>query len=154
MTVLTKRIDDLPKGNSEKGKKDEGSTRIRAFMAIVEDDPSVGKADARSGQWVDITMKKDYLKSCPQLVSMRSGTAVDEVVDLGRYGLNGRASWLGDVADQGERSTLVTLDGEGVDWTSHSKDEQENYALMACNSSGSDIEDYPQRALQNKGIVV
>ncbi|GJW72046.1 retrovirus-related pol polyprotein from transposon TNT 1-94 [Tanacetum coccineum] len=31
-------------------------------MAIAEDEPSVGKADARSGQWVDITMKKDYLK--------------------------------------------------------------------------------------------
>nr|GEY81569.1 hypothetical protein [Tanacetum cinerariifolium] len=37
---------------------DEGSTKIRAFMAIIEDEPSVGKADARSGQWVDITMKK------------------------------------------------------------------------------------------------
>ncbi|GJS69043.1 hypothetical protein Tco_0701884 [Tanacetum coccineum] len=29
---------------------DEGSTKIRAFMAIVEDEPLVGKADARSGQ--------------------------------------------------------------------------------------------------------
>nr|GEX01398.1 hypothetical protein [Tanacetum cinerariifolium] len=27
-------------------------------MAIAEDEPSVGKADARFGQWVDITMKK------------------------------------------------------------------------------------------------
>nr|GEU39637.1 ribonuclease H-like domain-containing protein [Tanacetum cinerariifolium] len=27
-----------------------------------EDEPSVGKGDARSGQWVDITVKKDYLK--------------------------------------------------------------------------------------------
>ncbi|GJS95755.1 hypothetical protein Tco_0802723 [Tanacetum coccineum] len=27
-------------------------------MEIAEDEPSVGKADARSGQWVDITMKK------------------------------------------------------------------------------------------------
>ncbi|GJT79475.1 putative ribonuclease H-like domain-containing protein [Tanacetum coccineum] len=34
---------------------------------------------------------------------------------------------------------LVTIDGEGVDWTNHSE-EEENYALMACNSSGSDIE--------------
>ncbi|GKF93574.1 hypothetical protein Tco_0283274, partial [Tanacetum coccineum] len=38
--------------------EDEGTIRIRAFMAIVKDEPSVGKADARSGQWVDITMKK------------------------------------------------------------------------------------------------
>ncbi|GJW63139.1 retrovirus-related pol polyprotein from transposon TNT 1-94 [Tanacetum coccineum] len=70
------------KGKSEKGKKEkeksekgliaesfdwddesvssdnEGTTMIRAFMAIAEDEASVGKADARSCQWVDITMKK------------------------------------------------------------------------------------------------
>ncbi|GJX82960.1 hypothetical protein Tco_0332441 [Tanacetum coccineum] len=39
-----------------------------------------------------------------------------------------------------ESKALVTLDGEGVDWTSHSEDEQENYALMAYSSSGSDTE--------------
>ncbi|GKG25617.1 hypothetical protein Tco_0398763, partial [Tanacetum coccineum] len=31
-----------------------------------------------------------------------------------------------------------TEDGEGVDWTNHSEDE--DYALMACNSSDSDTE--------------
>ncbi|GJS75015.1 ribonuclease H-like domain-containing protein [Tanacetum coccineum] len=41
---------------------------------------------------------------------------------------------------QEDSKALVTLDGEGVDWTSHSEDEQENYALMACSSSGSDTE--------------
>ncbi|GJX48868.1 hypothetical protein Tco_0275713 [Tanacetum coccineum] len=39
-----------------------------------------------------------------------------------------------------DSKALVTLDGEGVDWTSHSEDEQENYALMACSSLGSDTE--------------
>ncbi|GKF58153.1 hypothetical protein Tco_0171690 [Tanacetum coccineum] len=38
---------------------------------------------------------------------------------------------------QEDSKALVTIDGEGVDWTSHSK-EEEDYALMACNSSGSD----------------
>ncbi|GKC97078.1 hypothetical protein Tco_1162520, partial [Tanacetum coccineum] len=33
---------------------------------------------------------------------------------------------------------LVTIDGEGVDWSHHSEDE--DYALMACNSSDSDTE--------------
>ncbi|GJU91669.1 ribonuclease H-like domain-containing protein [Tanacetum coccineum] len=42
---------------------------------------------------------------------------------------------------QEDSKALVTLDGEGVDWTSHSEDEQENYAFMACNSSGSDTEE-------------
>ncbi|GKA97894.1 hypothetical protein Tco_0825788 [Tanacetum coccineum] len=40
---------------------------------------------------------------------------------------------------QEESKALVTIDGEGVDWTSHSE-EEEDYALMACNSSGSDTE--------------
>ncbi|GJZ88718.1 ribonuclease H-like domain-containing protein [Tanacetum coccineum] len=48
---------------------------------------------------------------------------------------NGRRS-----GKQEESKALVTLDGEGVDWTSHSEDEQENYALMAYSSSGSDTE--------------
>ncbi|GKE90782.1 hypothetical protein Tco_1571877, partial [Tanacetum coccineum] len=39
---------------------------------------------------------------------------------------------------QEDSKALVTLDGEGVDWTSHSEDKQENYASIACNSLGSD----------------
>ncbi|GJY89979.1 ribonuclease H-like domain-containing protein, partial [Tanacetum coccineum] len=39
---------------------------------------------------------------------------------------------------QEDSKALVTIDGEGIDWTSHS--EEEDYALMACNSSGSDTE--------------
>ncbi|GKC14357.1 hypothetical protein Tco_1011139, partial [Tanacetum coccineum] len=50
-----------------------------------------------------------------------------------------------------DSKALVTVDGEGVDWKNHSEDE--DYALMACNSSDSDSEDYPHRALKNKGIV-
>ncbi|GJZ50729.1 ribonuclease H-like domain-containing protein [Tanacetum coccineum] len=38
-----------------------------------------------------------------------------------------------------DSKALVTIDGEGVDWTNHSE-EDEDYALMACNSSNSDIE--------------
>ncbi|GJX13059.1 retrovirus-related pol polyprotein from transposon TNT 1-94 [Tanacetum coccineum] len=100
MAVLTKRIDELTKGNSEKGKKekeksekgliaesfkwddesvssdDEGCTKIRAFMAIAEDEPSVGKANARLGQWVDITMKKVH-----RLLSMTDGDERKHVLD-------------------------------------------------------------------------
>ncbi|GJZ37097.1 ribonuclease H-like domain-containing protein [Tanacetum coccineum] len=42
---------------------------------------------------------------------------------------------------QKEPKALVTLDGEGVDWTSHAEDEQENFALMAYSNSGLDTED-------------
>ncbi|GJT44833.1 retrovirus-related pol polyprotein from transposon TNT 1-94 [Tanacetum coccineum] len=115
MVVLTKRIDDMTKRKSEKGKKekeksekgliaesfdwddesvssdDEGSTKIRAFMAIVEEEPSVGKADARSGQWVDITMKKN-LKNTVSIncslqnevirVNLENESLKDEIIDL------------------------------------------------------------------------
>ncbi|GJV84996.1 ribonuclease H-like domain-containing protein [Tanacetum coccineum] len=37
------------------------------------------------------------------------------------------------------KSWFLVHDGEGVDWTSHSE-EDEDYALMACNSSESDTE--------------
>ncbi|GJZ36048.1 ribonuclease H-like domain-containing protein [Tanacetum coccineum] len=37
-----------------------------------------------------------------------------------------------------DSKALVTVNGEGVDWSHHSKDK--DYALMACNSSDSDTE--------------
>ncbi|GJW61249.1 ribonuclease H-like domain-containing protein [Tanacetum coccineum] len=40
---------------------------------------------------------------------------------------------------QEEPKALVTINGDGVDWTGHAKDEQENFALMAYNNSGSNI---------------
>ncbi|GJR17935.1 ribonuclease H-like domain-containing protein [Tanacetum coccineum] len=39
-----------------------------------------------------------------------------------------------------EPKALVTLDGDGVDWTGHAEDEQENFALIAYSHSGSDTE--------------
>nr|GEU39404.1 ulp1 protease family, C-terminal catalytic domain-containing protein [Tanacetum cinerariifolium] len=69
MDVLTKRIDDMTKD-------DEDITKIRAFMAITEDEPLVGKADARSGQWVYITMKKVH-----RLLSMTDGDERKHVLD-------------------------------------------------------------------------
>ncbi|GJX40659.1 ribonuclease H-like domain-containing protein [Tanacetum coccineum] len=44
---------------------------------------------------------------------------------------------------QEDSKILVTNDGEGVDWTSHSE-EKEDFALMACNSLGLDTEAYTQ----------
>nr|GEV47273.1 hypothetical protein [Tanacetum cinerariifolium] len=53
---------DVMKSDEESvSSKDEGTTRIRAVMAIAEDEPSVRKADARSSQLVDITMKKAHI---------------------------------------------------------------------------------------------
>ncbi|GKD28733.1 retrovirus-related pol polyprotein from transposon TNT 1-94 [Tanacetum coccineum] len=69
IVVLTKRIDDITKGKSEKGKKEKEKIE-------KEDEPSVRKADARSGQWVDITMKKVHI-----LFSMTDGDERKHVLD-------------------------------------------------------------------------
>nr|GEX68200.1 retrovirus-related Pol polyprotein from transposon TNT 1-94 [Tanacetum cinerariifolium] len=52
-------------------------------MAIVEDEPSVGKANARSGQWVDITMKKVHI-----LLSMTDGDERKHVLDYTHFDLH------------------------------------------------------------------
>ncbi|GJV66222.1 hypothetical protein Tco_1477050 [Tanacetum coccineum] len=68
--IITKKIDAMSKGKSEKGlvaesfdwdeesvsSEDEGTTKIKAFMAIAEEEPSVGKADARSGHYEKVTL--------------------------------------------------------------------------------------------------
>nr|GFA57454.1 hypothetical protein [Tanacetum cinerariifolium] len=45
-------------------------------------------------------------------------------------------------AKQDEHKAMVTIDGEGVDWTGYAEDDTEDHALMAFNSShlGSDTE--------------
>ncbi|GKF01461.1 hypothetical protein Tco_0028384, partial [Tanacetum coccineum] len=72
IAVLTKKIDTMNKGKSEEGlvaesfdwdeesvsSDDEGVTTFKALMVVVDEELSVGRADARSGQWVKITMKK------------------------------------------------------------------------------------------------
>nr|GEW68816.1 ribonuclease H-like domain-containing protein [Tanacetum cinerariifolium] len=56
-----------------------------------------------------------------------------------------------DLKWQDEHKAMVTIDGEGVDWTGHAEDDTEDYALMASVpaiqaqtlSSSSDVEDCP-----------
>nr|GEW97365.1 ribonuclease H-like domain-containing protein [Tanacetum cinerariifolium] len=51
---------------------------------------------------------------------------------------------------QEEPEALVTLDGYDVDWTGHSEDEIENFALMAYSNSGSDTEKLSAKAEKEK----
>ncbi|GJX53592.1 retrovirus-related pol polyprotein from transposon TNT 1-94 [Tanacetum coccineum] len=100
MVVLSQRIDELTKGKDDKGKgnkrksdkglvaesfdrddesvssDDEGKTKFKAFMAIADDEPSVGKGDVRSGQWVDIAMKKVH-----RLLSLTANEEQKHVLD-------------------------------------------------------------------------
>ncbi|GKE74753.1 hypothetical protein Tco_1536794, partial [Tanacetum coccineum] len=63
--------------------KDERTTKIRAFMAIAKDEPSVGKVDVISGQWVNITMKK-----VNRLLSMTDGDERKHVLDFSHVDLH------------------------------------------------------------------
>ncbi|GKA11078.1 retrovirus-related pol polyprotein from transposon TNT 1-94 [Tanacetum coccineum] len=62
---------------------DERVTKVKAFMAIAEDGLSIGKADARSGQWVEITMKK-----VQRLLSMTDDDERKHVLDYTRVDLH------------------------------------------------------------------
>ncbi|GJU41390.1 putative ribonuclease H-like domain-containing protein [Tanacetum coccineum] len=59
--------------------------------------------------------------------------------DAGSYGYkvkdNGRRPGKNE-----EPNALVTLGGEGIDWTAHAEDEEPNFALMAFNNASSDTE--------------
>ncbi|GJR50477.1 retrovirus-related pol polyprotein from transposon TNT 1-94 [Tanacetum coccineum] len=90
ISILSKKIDGMSKGKTKKGlvaesfnwdnesvsSEDEGTTIVKAFMAIVEDEPSIGKVAARSGQWVEIIMKK-----VQRLLSMTDGDERKHVLD-------------------------------------------------------------------------
>nr|GEY69747.1 hypothetical protein [Tanacetum cinerariifolium] len=56
--------------------ENERTVKFKAFMEIAEDEPSVGKSDARSSQWVDITMKKVH-----RLLSMTDNEERKHVLD-------------------------------------------------------------------------
>ncbi|GKD11305.1 putative ribonuclease H-like domain-containing protein, partial [Tanacetum coccineum] len=51
---------------------------------------------------------------------------------------------------QDEPKAMVTIDGDGVDWTGHAEDDQENFALMAYSNSGSDTEKLLAEAVKEK----
>ncbi|GKE02472.1 hypothetical protein Tco_1390455 [Tanacetum coccineum] len=86
---------------------------------------------------ISIRLKKFYKKTGRKLQSKGNQDSMRKDVGYTGYKAkdNGRRP-----GKQEEPKALVTLDGDGVDWTNHSKDEQENYALMAYSNSGSDTE--------------
>ncbi|GJY37745.1 hypothetical protein Tco_0424109 [Tanacetum coccineum] len=90
LSLLTQKIEDVSKNKSKRGlvaesfdcdeeslsSKNKEVTRVKAFMAIAEDEPTIEKTDARSGQWVKITMKK-----VQRLISMNDGDERKHVLD-------------------------------------------------------------------------
>ncbi|GJR06024.1 retrovirus-related pol polyprotein from transposon TNT 1-94 [Tanacetum coccineum] len=78
LALLIKKIDVVSKSKSEKGlvaesfdwdeetlsSKDEGVTKVKAFMDIAEDEPAVGKTNARSSQ-CKVTLDQLLTKQIP-----------------------------------------------------------------------------------------
>ncbi|GKD53151.1 ribonuclease H-like domain-containing protein [Tanacetum coccineum] len=56
------------------------------------------------------------------------------------FGHNPQREGSSSYADELTYSFFANQSSDGVDWTSHSEDEQESYALMAYSNSGSDTE--------------
>nr|GEX44106.1 retrovirus-related Pol polyprotein from transposon TNT 1-94 [Tanacetum cinerariifolium] len=76
LTVNPEQHQASPGRSLNEAAMDEGVTRVKAFMAIVDDEPSVGKANARLGQCVEIIMKK-----VQRLHSMTDGEEMKHVLD-------------------------------------------------------------------------
>ncbi|GJV26113.1 ribonuclease H-like domain-containing protein [Tanacetum coccineum] len=54
-----------------------------------------------------------------------------------RYKVNDNARRSG---KKEETSALVTLDNDGIDWSGHAEDEDEDFALMAINNASTEVE--------------
>ncbi|GJZ80467.1 hypothetical protein Tco_0645461 [Tanacetum coccineum] len=87
---------------------------------------------------ISMRMKKFYKKTVESYHLMqRNQLALIKTkrgLDAWNSGNKDGANW-----DKKRVLGIVTVDGEGVDWTNHSEDE--DYALMACNSSNSDTDE-------------
>ncbi|GJR23468.1 putative ribonuclease H-like domain-containing protein [Tanacetum coccineum] len=50
---------------------------------------------------------------------------------------------------QEEPKAMVTIDGEGIDWTAHAGDEQEDFAFMAFNNSNSEVNSCSKQCVES-----
>ncbi|GKA43788.1 hypothetical protein Tco_0736512 [Tanacetum coccineum] len=89
---------------------------------------------------ISMRMKKFYKKTC-----RIKGNQDNRRRDAWNSGnKDGRRS-----GKQEDSKALVTIDGEGVDWTNHSE-EEEDYALMACNSSDTEVTSCSKECIYSK----
>nr|GEX01040.1 hypothetical protein [Tanacetum cinerariifolium] len=82
VTLMLKKTQG-PVDEESLSSKDEGVTTVKSFMAILEDETTVGKVNARPGQWVEITMKKrKNLLSKFNSLKQELSSCNSELVDL------------------------------------------------------------------------
>ncbi|GKD80677.1 hypothetical protein Tco_1347516, partial [Tanacetum coccineum] len=83
-------------------------------------------------------MKKFYKKTGRKLQFDAKEAIGFDKTKVECYNCHKTGPFARETGQKEDSKALVTVDGEGVDWTNHSEDE--DYALMACNSSDSDTE--------------
>ncbi|GJY51326.1 hypothetical protein Tco_0442173 [Tanacetum coccineum] len=77
-------------------------------------------------------------------IATKHVTLIESIDSIGNSDNRRRDAWIygnkewEHTGQKEDSKALVTVDGEGVDWTNHSEDE--DYALMACNSLDSETE--------------
>ncbi|GJR10346.1 hypothetical protein Tco_0792998 [Tanacetum coccineum] len=114
---------------------------IFSFFANQSNDPQLDHEDLE--QLDEFDLEEMDLKWQVAMISMRIKKSNGNQESRRRDAWNSRYKAKDNEIRPGkqeETKALVNLDGDGVDWTSHSEDEQDNYAFMAYNSSGSDTE--------------
>ncbi|GKF44332.1 hypothetical protein Tco_0130884, partial [Tanacetum coccineum] len=127
----------LPPKTAEEILARERKARTTLLMALLEDHlAKFHKMTDAKDMWETIKSRfggnDESKKMQNQLEIHGVGVFTEDAWNTGNKDKeNGRRS-----GKQEDSKALVTLDREGVDWTSHSEDEHENYALMACSSSG------------------
>ncbi|GJR19208.1 hypothetical protein Tco_0967735 [Tanacetum coccineum] len=95
-----------------------------SFFANQSSGPQLDHEDLEQGEGCNLMPRNQLALTRPRL-----STSIAITHDNGRR-----------PGKQEEPKALVTLNGDGVDWTGHAEDEQENFALMAHNNSGSNTE--------------
>ncbi|GJW27579.1 putative ribonuclease H-like domain-containing protein [Tanacetum coccineum] len=117
------------------------NTSIFSFFANQSNDPQLDHEDLE--QLDEFDLEEIDLKWQVAKISMRIKKSKGNQESRRRDAWNSRYKAKDNGTrhrKQEETKALVTLDGDGMDWTSHSEDEQDNYAFMAYSSSGSDTE--------------
>nr|GEY60067.1 hypothetical protein [Tanacetum cinerariifolium] len=186
VALLTKKIDVVSKNKSEKGlvaesfdcneeslsSKDERVTRVKAFMAIADDELTIGKADARYGAVGGNHHEKDedfsneglicYVSPFTSSIKVRRSCSVYESAFL-----SGRQKTLSKLKDQ---SSLATTSRKALKipkpfipckyygFNNHHFDECEYYpGCDICGSIAHEPADYDKRPppiTRNQGLLI
>ncbi|GJS37331.1 putative ribonuclease H-like domain-containing protein [Tanacetum coccineum] len=115
----------------------KGSTRSSSNTQNVAFVSSESTNSTNDVAMISMRLKKFHNKSGRRIqFDAKEPVGFDKTKNLGYKAKdNGRRP-----GKQEDSNALITFDGEGIDWTAHAEDEEDNFALMAFSNSSSDTE--------------